>query len=209
LSPRSVAIFGGSFNPIHSGHLAVAEEVRVRYNLDRVIFVPAFQSPLKKAETLAEAKSRLAMALLATVSNPYFEVSDFELERGGKSYSIDTIRHFKSILGEGVSLYFILGADSLVELAAWRDIQDALRLCRFIAVARPGYDFGEIKRDRFGGAPGQGMDQASLENILFEECVKMDVSSTMIRQRVTERQSIKYLVPEPVEQFIHRYGLYL
>lgn len=209
MSPRSVALFGGSFNPIHSGHLAVAEEVRIRYDLDRVIFVPARQSPLKETGELAEAKSRLAMSHLATVSNPHFEVSDFELEREGKSYSIDTIRHFKSILGDEVSLYFILGADNLVELAAWRNIKDALRLCRFIAVARPGYDFDEIMRDQFGGDSGQGMNPVSLENILFEECVKIDVSSTMIRQRVKERKSIKYLVPEPVEQFIHHYGLYL
>jgi nicotinate-nucleotide adenylyltransferase len=209
MSPRSIAIFGGSFNPIHLGHLAVAEEVRIRYNMERVIFVPAHQSPNKETEELVDVKKRLVMAHLAVVSNPFFEVSDFEAEREGQSYSIDTIRHFKSVFGEDVTLYFILGADCLMELATWRDIQDALRLCRFIAVTRPGYEFGKAVRDRLAVAPGPGLDAVSLENILLEECVKIDVSSTLVRQRVQERKSIKYLVPEPVEQFIRHNGLYV
>jgi nicotinate-nucleotide adenylyltransferase len=208
MSPRAVAIFGGSFNPIHLGHLAVAEEVRIRYGLEKVIFVPAHQSPHKDGKDLADAQSRLVMAHLATLSNPFFEVSDFEVERGGLSYSIDTIRHFKDLLGDA-SLHFILGADMLMELSTWKNIDEALRLCRFIVVTRPGFDAGKIMNHRLLGAFGQGLEAESLENIRLEDCIKMDVSSTAIRRWVREGRSVKYLVPEAVEQFIHHQKLYL
>jgi len=209
VSRRSVAIFGGSFNPIHLGHLAVAEGIRNRYLLEKVIFVPTNLSPHKGTDESTDPLKRLHMARLATASNPAFEVSDFEVERGGRSYSIDTIRHFKKVLGEEVSLYFILGADMLEDLASWKDINEALRLCRFIVVTRPGYDpYGKFERRNLG-SHGQGIDPSSLENIHLEDCVKIDVSSTSIRQRVREGNSVKHLVPEAVEQFIHHQHLYV
>ncbi len=206
---KAVALFGGTFNPIHVAHLSVAEEIRTRYNLDKVIFVPAFLPPHKDPAELADAQSRLLMVHLATVSNPCFQVSSFEIDRGGKSYTVDTITHFRALLGDKTQLYFILGADMLMELATWRNIDEALRLCEFIVVARPGYDASKIMNYRFLGSTGQGLGADSLENLRMEECAKLDVSSSAIRQRVREWKSIKYLVPESVEQFIHNQQLYL
>src|SRR5262245_55514286 len=108
---KSVALFGGSFNPIHYGHLTIAEEVRTKFNLDKVIFIPTHVPPHKDPADLVDAKKRSVMAYLATVSNPCFEVSTFEVDRGGKSYSIDTVRHFRQLYGDKVQLYFIVGAD--------------------------------------------------------------------------------------------------
>jgi nicotinate-nucleotide adenylyltransferase len=206
---KAVALFGGTFNPIHVGHLAVVEEMRTRYNLDKVIFIPAFLPPHKDPAELADAKSRLLMVHLATVSNPCFEVSSFEIDRGGKSYSVDTIRHFRSLLGDKTQLYFILGADMLMELATWRNIDEALKLCEFIVVARPGYDSSKIMNYRFLGTSNESLGADSLEKLRMEECSKLDISSSAIRQRVREWKSIKYLVPESVEQFIHNQQLYL
>ncbi len=206
---RAIALFGGSFNPIHLGHLAVAEEIRTRYNLDQVVFVPAHQSPHKDAADLADAKARLVMAHLATVSNPCFEVSSFEVDRGGKSFTIDTLRHFRAVLGEKVQLFFILGADTLMELSTWKNVEEALRICQFIVVTRPGYDTSKIMNYRFLASPGQGLTSENLENLRVEDCATLDISSTAIRARVREWKSIKYLVPEAVEQFIHNQKLYL
>src|SRR5262245_36257544 len=137
---KAVALFGGTFNPIHYGHLVVAEEIRTRYNLDKVVFIPAHQPPHKEPADLLDPRTRLVMVHLATVSNPCFEVSPVEIDRGGKSYSIDTVRHFKNLYGEKVQLYFIVGADMLMELASWRNVEEVLKICKFIAVSRPGYD---------------------------------------------------------------------
>src|SRR6185295_12323754 len=131
---KSVALFGGTFNPIHYGHLAIAEEIRTKFNLDKVIFVPTCLPPHKNPLDLADAKQRSIMAHLATVSNPCFEVSTYEVDRGGKSYTIDTVKHFRELLGEKIQMYFIVGADMLMEISSWKNIAELLKICRFIAV---------------------------------------------------------------------------
>jgi len=210
---RGVAIFGGSFNPIHMGHLAIAEEIRVRRDLEKVIFVPTHCSPFKEdASDMADAQSRLVMAHMATASNPAFEVSDFEVRKGGTSYTVDTLRHFREALGDETELSFIVGADMLMELSAWRDIGDILRMCRFVVATRPGCQVGKGDPLRFLGHMGGksvGVDAEGWENIQFEECVPFDVSSTQIRERVRAGKSVRYLVPDLVEQYIRRYRLYL
>lgn len=206
---KSVAIFGGTFNPIHYGHLAIAEEVRTKFSLDKVLFVPAFQPPHKDPSDLADAKKRAIMACLATVSNPCFEVSTFEIDRGGRSYTIDTVRHFRQTLGPQVQLYFIVGADMLMEISSWKNIEELLKICRFIAVPRPGYDIQKILNQHYLATENFTIASELLENILIEEIAMLDISATNIRKRVKEWKSIKYLVPEPVEQFIHNQQLYL
>jgi len=205
---RSVAIFGGTFNPIHYGHLTVAEEVRTRLNLDKVIFVPAHFPPHKEPEDLVEARKRCLMSTLATVSNPAFEVSTFEADKGGKSYSIDTVRHFKDLLGEGVQLHFIVGADMLLDLNRWRNATELLGLCRFVAVPRPGYDMQKVLNRHFLASEDLPGATDLLEKVRIEDVALMDISATDIRKRVKEFRSIKYLVPEPVEQYIHHQKLY-
>ena len=206
---KSIALFGGSFNPIHYGHLTIAEEVRSKFNLDKVIFIPSFLPPHKDPADLAEAQQRIIMVYLATVGNPSFEVSSFEVERGGKSYTIDTVRYFQQLLGEKVQLYFILGADMLMEIFKWKNIGELLKMCRFIAVPRPGFDLSKILNYHFLGSENYPLASQLLENVLVEETALLDISATQIRKRVREWKSIKYLLPEPVEQFIHNQKLYL
>ncbi len=205
---KSVGLFGGTFNPIHYGHLAIAEEVRSKHNLDKVIFIPTSLPPHKEPEDLADAHKRSVMAYLATVSNPCFEVSTYEADRGGKSYTIDTARHFYNIFGEKVELYFIIGADMLVEIASWKSIGELLDICRFIAVSRPGYDVRKILNQHYLSAQSHSTASKILERISIEETAMLDISATGIRRRIKEWKSIKYLVPEPVEQFIHNQQLY-
>jgi nicotinate-nucleotide adenylyltransferase len=206
---KSVALFGGTFNPIHFGHLAIAEEVRTKYNLDKVIFIPTNLPPHKESSDLADAKKRSVMTYLATVSNPCFDVSTFEIDRGGRSYSIDTVKHFHQFFGDKVELYFIVGADMLMEISAWKSIEELLKICRFIAVSRPGYDVQKIFNQHFLASNNYSIAADLIENILIEDMTMLDISATNIRRRVKEWKSIKYLVPELVEQFIHNQQLYL
>lgn len=206
---KSVALFGGTFNPIHYGHLAIAEEVRTKHNLDKVIFIPTNLPPHKEPEDLVDAKRRSVMAYLATVSNPCFEVSTFEVDRSGKSYTIDTVRHFHHVFGDKVELSFIIGADMLMEISTWKNIGELLEICRFIAVSRPGYDIQKILNQHFLSSQNHATASKMLGRILIEDSAMLDISATNIRRRVKEWKSIKYLVPEPVEQFIHNQQLYL
>lgn len=206
---RSFAIFGGTFNPIHFGHLAIAEEVRTKYKLDKVIFVPTYFPPHKDPADLVDARKRAIMVNLATVSNPSFEVSYYEVEKGGKSYTIDTVRHFSGLLGDQAELYFIIGADMLADIPTWKNIPELMKLCRFIAVSRPGYDVQRIFNQNFLATENFDIASSLAENILIEEMSMLDISASDIRRRVREWKSIKYLVPEPVEQFIHNQKLYL
>ncbi len=206
---KSIALFGGTFNPIHYGHLAIAEEIRAKFNLDRVVFVPTFLPPHKDPVDLAEPKQRMIMAYLATVSNPCFEVSTFEVDKGGKSFSFDTVKHFHQYYGENVQLYFIVGADMLMEISSWKNIAELLKMCKFIAVPRPGYDIQKIFNQFFLSSSNFSFASDLIERILIEEMAMLEISATNIRRRVKEWKSIKYLVPEMVEQFIHNQHLYL
>lgn len=206
---KAIAIFGGTFNPIHYGHLIIAEEIRSKYNLDKVIFVPTHLPPHKDPTDLIDAKKRSIMVHLATVGNPCFDVSDYEINKGGRSYSVDTVRHFSQIYGEETQLYFIIGADQLIEISTWKNIETLLTLCRFIAVPRPGFDTDKIFNYKLLGANSQPLDSEIMNNVIIENVTTSDISSTDIRQKVREWKSIKYLVPEPVEQYIHNQKLYL
>jgi nicotinate-nucleotide adenylyltransferase len=206
---KAVALFGGTFNPIHYGHLAIAEEIRGKFNLDKVFFVPTFLPPHKDPANLAAPLDRSLMVLLATISNPCFEVSTFEIDRGGKSYSIDTVRHYRQLFGDKVQLYFIVGADMLAEISTWKNIEELLKSCKFIVVPRPGYDIEKTFNRYFLASENFSIATELLENIIIENIAMLDISATDIRRRVKELKSVKYLVPEPVEQFIHNKGLFL
>ncbi len=206
---KSVGLFGGTFNPIHYGHLAIAEEVRSKHNLDKIIFIPTSLPPHKEPIDLVDAKKRSIMTYLATVSNPCFEVSTYEVDRGGKSYTIDTVKHFHRVFEGKVELYFIIGADMLIEIASWKNIAELLEICHFIAVSRPGYDMKKILNQQFLSSQNHFLASQWLERISVEETAMLEISATDVRRRVKEWKSIKYLVPEPVEQFIHNQQLYL
>ena len=206
---KSVALFGGTFNPIHYGHLAIAEEIRSKFNLDKVIFVPTYLPPHKEPSDLADAKQRSIMTYLATVTNPSFDVSTFEVDKGGKSYTIDTVKYFRQFFGKEIQLHFIVGADMLMEISSWKNIGELLKMCRFIAVPRPGYDIQKIFNQYFLASENFSIASELLENISIENIAMLDISATNIRRRVKEWKSIKYLVPEAVEQFIHNQKIYL
>ena len=197
-----VGIFGGTFDPIHLGHLLTAEAVRDEFGLDKVIFIPAAQPPHKQDQFVTEAHHRLAMTTLATCSNPHFMVSDIELHRDGPSYSRDTLAVLSKLYGSDTEFYFIVGADSLQDLHTWSRPEELLQLCHLIGASRPKVpvDLAEIQ-SRFG--------RLGKEKIHVVTTPEIEISSTDIRERLLQGDSIKYLVPEAVEQYIYKEKLYL
>lgn len=185
---------GGTFDPIHAGHLVAASEVAALYELDEVVFVPAGRPWQKAGRELAPAEHRYLMTVLATASNPRFTVSRAELDRPGESYTVDTLRQLAAERGPGTALHFITGADAMAHLLSWRDTDELFSLAHFIGVTRPGHALSAA-----GLPPGSG----SLLDI-----PAMAISSTDIRERVASGRPIRYLVPDGVVQYISKHGLY-
>lgn len=200
---QAIGIVGGTFDPIHLGHLVIAEEVRIQYNLDKIIFVPTGYPPHKADRDVTEPEHRYLMTVLATINNPHFLVSRVEIDRPqGFSFTIDTIRYFKDYYGPQVKLFFITGADAIMEIPTWKDYRELLSICHFIAATRPGYSLHKLK-DTIGKACPEIMD-----NISVLEIPAMQISSTLIRQRVAAGKPIKYLTPDSVNEYILKNGLY-
>lgn len=195
---QRIGVMGGTFDPIHLGHLMIAEAVWNEYRLDKILFIPSANPP-HKSNVLTSAKHRFNMALLATCSNPHFEVSSIEMERQGPSYTIDTIKELKQIYGDKAELYFIIGADSIKELPTWHNIDELLTLCHFVATRRPGYepDLKLVEEDYKDA------------DIRVLETPELEISSTDIRRRIKKGYSIQYITTEQVQQYIRKEGLYL
>jgi nicotinate-nucleotide adenylyltransferase len=222
-----LGVMGGTFNPIHYGHLAAANEVREAFALERIIFVPAAVPPHKDQTAIIEPRHRLMMAILATVSNPHFLVSAIEVDRPGTSYSVETIAALKALYPTIHALYFILGIDAFLEIASWRQPDVLLKSCHLVVTGRPGFNLhqhatiplqqlstrypylsfeqaegetsAQLPRVRVSGTPYQ---------IFYREVTALDISSTQIRQRIQQERSIAYLLPETVEAYIRTYQLY-
>lgn len=188
---KKIGIFGGTFNPIHMGHLAIAQMAQEKFKLDKVIFVPSFLPPHKSVSGLANAKERFAMVKLAIAGNDRFALSDVETRRGGKSYTVETLRYFKTKLPPGVKLYFIIGGDSLPTLPYWKDIGEITTLATFIVVNRPGY----VK------------PQKHIKYLTVDK-PGIDISSSYLRGRLRAGKSIRYLVPEKIFNYIETHKLY-
>ena len=197
---NALGIMGGTFDPIHYGHLVAAEQARVRFRLERVLFVPNHQPPHKKDYPVTPAERRYDMARLATGGHPDFEVSRVELDRPGPSYAVDTVRALRQQLGADVALYFITGADAIAEIRTWRAPEELMQSCDFIAVTRPGCDRAGLEQ-ALRALPGA--------RVHLLDAVGVDISSTGIRQRVTRGESLRYLTPTPVVRYIANHGLYL
>ncbi|HMO49972.1 MAG TPA: nicotinate-nucleotide adenylyltransferase [Kiritimatiellia bacterium] len=200
---KKFAIFGGSFNPIHLGHLIMAQDAAGAYGLDRIYFVPAACPPHKPSGSLITPQHRLEMVGLALAGRTDWLVSDVEIRRGGISYSIDTVRYF-SDLHPDAEWYFIIGGDTLPELHTWKEINSLLRECRFITVVRPGFESE--------GLSAQALRlPAELVNDVMSRLVvghAIGISSTDIRMRIANREPIRYLVAESVEAYIHEHSIY-
>ncbi len=212
-SLRGVGLFGGTFNPIHIGHLRGAEEICNSFGLEKVLFVPAAIPPHKTAEGLMDARHRLEMVRLATASNPHFSTSDIELGRRGKSFSVDTIRYLLAHMKN--PLFFILGKDAFKEIETWKDYTLLFSLCNFIVTIRSGVQATPPQGLPAGLSPVFRYDRdarawvhESGHTLHFHGIRNLDISSTAIRRLVAEEGSVKYLVPSEVEAYIFKHRLY-
>ena len=185
-----IGILGGTFNPIHLGHLILAEEIREKIGLDRVIFVPTYLPPHKDNSNIASAQMRLAMIKLAIVGNKNFAISDIEIKRGGRSYTIDTIKEFNQKY-PGDELYFITGSDLLTYLEEWKDLNEIIKIVKFIVATRPGYPLEKIP--------------AYISTV---DIRAVDISAFEVRERIRENKSFRYLVPDVVFRYIIRKRIY-
>ena len=211
-----IGLFGGTFNPIHLGHLRAAEEVQEFFHLDKIIFIPARIPPHKTEKAIVAPEHRLNMVKLAIQDNPCFEISDFEIQRNSKSYSIITIDHFQKKSGFDTSLFFLMGMDAFLEINTWKDFAQLFSLTNFIIMSRPGYhkkasaDLLPIDGNKnFAYNPdGNYYIHSSGNKLFFQEITLLDFSSRAIRSRVKGKRSIRYLVPPVIEHYIKKHGLY-
>lgn len=212
-----IGLFGGTFNPIHRGHIRVAENVEEKFNLGRILFIPSYIPPHKGSFHIASPEHRMEMVKLAVSIHPGFHPSAIEIEEKGTSYSIFTLKKVRKIYSEA-EIFFILGIDAFLEIETWKDTQEVLRQCSFIVVSRPGYRLGKA-HDTLGGKHslveiGEGTDMKIVQEndpsarIFLFTIDALDISSSEIRQRAREGLSIKELVPESVEIYIQDNMLY-
>lgn len=199
--PSGLGIMGGTFDPVHYGHLVAANTACWEYNLVGVVFVPSGRPPHKRGKVITEQEHRYRMALLATCDNSQFFVSRLEMDRPGYSYAIDTVKNFAAVLGPRQPLYFITGADAVIEILAWKNINEFFTYCSFIAVTRPGFDLGGITVE-------PQLNPIYLDNIECLEIPALAISSTDIRQRIAQGRPVRYLLPDAVHDYIANSQVY-
>ncbi len=192
---------GGTFDPIHLGHLVTAEQARVDLGLDEVIFMPAGE-PWQKTADVTSAGHRYLMAVLATAANPHFSVSRLEIDHLGPTYTVDTLRRIRDLLEEqGInggrdSLYFITGADAIANILTWKAAEECLELATFVAATRPGHDLAHLEREGLRG------------KVLQLAVPALAISSTDVRERFAKQRAVRYLVPREVEEYVRKHDLY-
>jgi nicotinate-nucleotide adenylyltransferase len=194
MSERRVGIMGGTFDPIHHGHLVAASEVQHLFGLDEVIFVPTGRPWQKDDKKVTSAEDRYLMTVIATASNPRFRVSRVDIDRGGPTYTYDTLRDMREFLGTGTEMFFITGADALSQMLTWHNAEEMFGLARFVGCTRPGHVLAD---------PGLPEGRVSLV-----EVPALAISSTEVRARVKAGAPIWYLVPDGIVQYINKWELY-
>lgn len=195
-----LGIMGGTFDPIHNGHLVTAETAYDAFGLDLVVFMPAGIPAFKQDKGVSSGEDRYAMTLLATADNPHFLASRFEIDRLGVTYTVDTLRMLRNFYPENVELYFITGADAISDILHWRDAQEIPHMATLIAATRPGYDLSTTKVAL--EESGCGFD------IRYIEVPALAISSSHLRARISSQKSLRYLTPDQVTGYIHKHGLY-
>ena len=219
---RRIALYGGTFDPVHTGHIGVAHGLSKIFALDEVLFIPAYVAPHKRIRNVTPALHRYAMLALATQGEASHRISTIELDAPERPFTFETLSRMQETLGREAQLFFIMGADSWMEITTWREWERVLALANHIVVTRPGYDLSgehvtpEV-RERIVDLRGQGKEQAAPEidssggaRVYVTDAVKMDVSATMIRQAVREGREAEWQkhVQPPVADYIRKYGLY-
>ena len=192
--PRRVGIMGGTFDPIHHGHLVAASEVADQFGLDEVVFVPTGHPWQKDDEVVSSAEDRYLMTVIATASNPRFAVSRVDIDRDGPTYTVDTLRDLRAQYGNAANLFFITGADALEKILSWKDAQKVFKLAHFVGVTRPGFVLSD--------------DHLPADAVSLIEVPAMAISSTACRERVAAGHPVWYLVPDGVVQYIAKRHLY-
>ncbi|HIT74236.1 MAG TPA: nicotinate-nucleotide adenylyltransferase [Candidatus Avipropionibacterium avicola] len=192
-----LGVMGGTFDPIHHGHLVAASEVRSAFDLDEVVFVPTGQPWQKADKVVSAAEDRYLMTVIATASNPQFSVSRVDIDREGPTYTVDTLKDLRAEWGEDVDLFFITGADALAQILTWRGVTDLFDLAHFVGVTRPGSDLNST-----------AVDHLPKDRITLMEVPALAISSTDCRERSRAGDPIWYLVPDGIVQYIHKRGLY-
>ncbi len=200
---KRIAVMGGTFNPIHTGHLIIAEMIKEEFGLDKIIFLPSGKPPHKNLYDVSDVEHRFNMVCKATSGNSGFLVSRIEIERKGYTYTIDTLKELRETYGEDACLFYLIGADVLHDLFNWKCYEEVFKICEFIAALRPGYDVsGFDERIHF-------FENHYSAKIHKAEIPLIDISSTLIRNKVKEGKSVRYLLPETVEKYIRENGLYI
>ncbi len=196
---------GGTFNPVHNGHLVTAEEARTQFDLDKVIFIPTGIPSHKVTDETPTPEDRYIMAVIATASNPDFIVSRIEVEKAKPTYTIDTLKELSEIY-EGSEFYFITGADAVWEILNWKDPESLSKYCTFIGATRPGYSLEKFKESHL--LPDEDRTDPKVPKVRIMEIPALAISSTDIRNRVGTGHTIRYLVPEGVLNYIYKSGFY-
>jgi nicotinate-nucleotide adenylyltransferase len=198
---RRIGLMGGTFDPIHLGHLVTAEQARVDLDLDEVIFIPA-GAPWQKSEGVTTPEHRHLMTVLATAANPRFSVSRLEIDGPGPTYTVDTLRNVRAAFeSEGISagrenLYFITGADAILNILTWKDAEECLALATFVAATRPGHDLERLEQEGLR------------DRVIQLDVPALAISSTDIRERFAAGRAVRYLVPREVEEYVRKHDLY-
>ena len=196
-----IGVMGGTFDPIHIGHLVAASEVAHRFSLDRVVFVPTGQPWQKSDRRVSSAEDRYLMTEIATADDERFSVSRVDVDRDGPTYTVDTLRDIRAEIGEEHDYHFITGADALASILSWQDWEELFALAKFVGVSRPGFD---LNAEHLAGH----LDTMPADAVTLIEIPALAISSTDIRNRVSEGKPIWYLVPDGIVQFIAKHGLY-
>lgn len=192
-----LGVMGGTFDPIHHGHLVAASEVAARFDLHEVVFVPTGQSWQKAGRRVSSPEDRYLMTVIATASNPRFSVSRVDIDRGGDTYTVDTLADLRSLRGDDVDLFFITGADALSRILSWRGADRVFDLAQFVGVSRPGSPLSLAM-----------VDHLPSDKVTLMEVPALSISSTNCRERVRDGLPIWYLVPDGIVQYIQKRGLY-
>ena len=192
-----LGVMGGTFDPIHHGHLVAASEVQARFDLDEVVFVPTGRPWQKADRAVSQAEDRYLMTTIATASNPRFSVSRVDIERPGDTYTVDTLRDIRKLRGSEIDVFFITGADALTHILTWKGVDELFDLAQFVGVSRPGVPLG-----------ANDISHLPVDKVTLLEVPALSISSTACRERVAQGLPIWYLVPDGIVQYIAKRGLY-